>query len=119
MLQWLRKDILVGHQIRRKQHFHARDARAEMAHLAICVREAGCLGFLRIRLASMLVLVVSEVLRCEPTFMAAIPKRCCPGELHRQHDHQQDDEEASHVMECSEHNKFWHSLEADRRKPTL
>lgn len=83
VFQRFREDILTKRHVRRDLYFYARDTESEMAHLAVGVRQAGSLGFLRLRLAGVLVLVVANVLGRSAALMAAIPRRSCKGELHR------------------------------------
>lgn len=101
-LKRLGEQVLLGQQIRRDQHLDARDAEAEVAHLAVRMSQARGLGlFHRLRLTRMLVLVMAEMLSGNSGLVPAVPGRGGPGELQRQHDQQQVDEDASHAPSVS------------------
>lgn len=101
-LERLGEQVLLGQQIRRDQHLDARDAEAEVAHLAVRMSQARGLGlFHGLCLTRMLVVVVAEMLRGNSGLVPAVPGRRGPGELQRQHDQQQVDEDASHEASVS------------------
>ena len=75
-----------------------------MAGTAVIVDPAGYLriGFIALAgISLVLVIVMAEVLGGGPRLMLAIDADCCPAELERQEDKQQNGEPATHARNCS------------------
>ena len=75
-----------------------------MAGTAVIVDPAGYLriGFITLAgIGLVLVIVMAEVLGGGPRLMLAIEAYCCPAELERQEDKQQNGEPATHARNCS------------------